>query len=43
MIMTFRPSVGFNPPGPTRNDGFPPEAIYELANRSGGCSEFFSV
>lgn len=30
LIMTVHPSVGFNPPGPTRADGFANDAIYEF-------------
>ena len=28
--MNVHPSVGANPPGPTSDDAFSPEAIYEL-------------
>ena len=30
LIMDAHPSLGANPPGPTRDDAFSPEAIYEL-------------
>ena len=30
LIMNAHPSLGANPPGPTRDDAFSPEAIYEL-------------
>ena len=30
LIMNAHPSVGVNPPGPTSDDAFAPEAIYEL-------------
>src|SRR5580698_1045757 len=30
LIMNVHPSVGVNPPGPTRDDAFSPDALYEL-------------
>ncbi len=30
LIMNFHPALGANPPGPTSDDAFSPEAIYEL-------------
>jgi hypothetical protein len=30
LVMNVHPSVGFNPPGPTRTDPFSPDALYEV-------------
>ena len=39
LIMNVHPSVGVNPPGPTTDVAFAPEAIYELKIDTNGDAE----